>query len=214
VSAGPHTVSETAGTGTSLADYSTTINGACAANGTVTLVAGDNKTCTITNQRAGRIVIRKVAVPQDAQDFNFTCATLGTFQLDDDGADGNPLDSSRAFTGVAAGSYDCSENQVSGWMMQIACTDPDNGTTVEPPTAHIDVDGGETVDCTFTNTFVPGPPPVGGIMGLIDGAAGGARSGGSGTSSSGPDRVAAIALIALAFVAFAGLVTAARRRAG
>ena len=48
VSPGHHTVSET-GVGTSLNDLSTVIGGDCAADGTVTLAEGDNKTCTITN---------------------------------------------------------------------------------------------------------------------------------------------------------------------
>jgi len=48
---GPVTVSETAGTSTSLANYTTVIGGACAADGTLTLAAGENKTCTITNTR-------------------------------------------------------------------------------------------------------------------------------------------------------------------
>jgi len=51
VTVGSHTVGETAGTGTSLTDYVTTIGGDCAANGSITLAAGDNKTCTITNTR-------------------------------------------------------------------------------------------------------------------------------------------------------------------
>ena len=49
--AGPHTVSETAGTGTSLAGYAAAIGGSCAPDGTVTLAAGDSATCTITNTR-------------------------------------------------------------------------------------------------------------------------------------------------------------------
>jgi hypothetical protein len=44
VSIGQHTVSETAGTGTVLANYTSVIGGDCAADGTVTLAAGDNKT--------------------------------------------------------------------------------------------------------------------------------------------------------------------------
>jgi hypothetical protein len=52
VSVGQHTVSEAAGAGgTNLADYVSVISGACAANGTVTLAAGESKTCTITNTR-------------------------------------------------------------------------------------------------------------------------------------------------------------------
>ena len=49
VNPGIHTVSETGGTGTVLSEFSTVIGGDCAANGTVTLALGDQKTCTITN---------------------------------------------------------------------------------------------------------------------------------------------------------------------
>jgi uncharacterized repeat protein (TIGR01451 family) len=48
--AGLRTVSETAGTGTSLGNYLATIGGDCAADGTITLAVGDEKTCTITNK--------------------------------------------------------------------------------------------------------------------------------------------------------------------
>ena len=44
ISAGPHTVSET-----SDSNYTSAISGDCAADGTITLALGDNKTCTITN---------------------------------------------------------------------------------------------------------------------------------------------------------------------
>jgi N-acetylneuraminic acid mutarotase len=52
VAAGSHTVSETAGSGTSISDYVVGIGGSCAADGTVTLAAGDVKTCTITSTRS------------------------------------------------------------------------------------------------------------------------------------------------------------------
>jgi hypothetical protein len=44
-----YTVTEVAGTGTSLANYTTTYSGGCSANGTVNLTAGTNVVCTITN---------------------------------------------------------------------------------------------------------------------------------------------------------------------
>ncbi len=53
VNAGPHTVGETAGTGTSLSDYVTTVSGDCNPDGTVSLALAENKTCTITNVRRG-----------------------------------------------------------------------------------------------------------------------------------------------------------------
>jgi hypothetical protein len=48
---GLHTVSETAGTGTSLADYASVIAGDVAQDGTIMLVAGDDKTAIIVNNR-------------------------------------------------------------------------------------------------------------------------------------------------------------------
>jgi hypothetical protein len=51
VSPGAHRVSESAGTGTSLSDYTTSIGGGCAPDGSVTLSAGQSVTCTITNVR-------------------------------------------------------------------------------------------------------------------------------------------------------------------
>jgi hypothetical protein len=49
LSVGGYTVSETAGTGTDLADYDSVISGDCASDGTITLVAGQIASCTITN---------------------------------------------------------------------------------------------------------------------------------------------------------------------
>lgn len=50
LTAGTYTVGEVAGTGTNLANYTTTITGAgCSPTGVVNLTAGANVTCTITN---------------------------------------------------------------------------------------------------------------------------------------------------------------------
>ncbi len=46
-----YVVGETAGIGTDLADYTSAISGDCASNGSITLAAGENKTCTITNTK-------------------------------------------------------------------------------------------------------------------------------------------------------------------
>jgi hypothetical protein len=60
LSPGSYAVSETAGQNTSLSDYVATINGACAANGSVTLSAGQSATCTITNSRRPRLTVTKL----------------------------------------------------------------------------------------------------------------------------------------------------------
>jgi Right handed beta helix region/Prealbumin-like fold domain len=58
-----YTVDETGANGTNLADYDSTIGGACAANGSVTLSAGQSATCTITNVRKARLTVNKVCQP-------------------------------------------------------------------------------------------------------------------------------------------------------
>jgi hypothetical protein len=58
VVSGAHTVTETAGAGTDLADYRTTICGACAVGGTIQLPTGQTRSCSVTNLRptaAGQI---------------------------------------------------------------------------------------------------------------------------------------------------------------
>src|SRR6266705_1566638 len=71
-----HTVGETAAVG-SLGDYDTVIGGDCAANGSVTLAAGDNKVCTITNTRHATLTVNKVLSPAgDTGRFNLQCDTV------------------------------------------------------------------------------------------------------------------------------------------
>ncbi len=74
VNAGNHTVGETAGTATTLSDYTTVIGGDCAANGTVSLALAQNKTCTITNTKKGMAQIVKTVSgqpPPAGQSFTF-----------------------------------------------------------------------------------------------------------------------------------------------
>ena len=67
MSVGSHTVGETGGTGTNLANYSTAIDcGAGPVTGTsttVSLALGDDKTCTITNLGSPRLAVTKVVRP-------------------------------------------------------------------------------------------------------------------------------------------------------
>ena len=61
LSSGAHSVAEVAAAGTNLDNYVSSIGGDCLADGSVSLAAGDNKTCTITNTRKARLfVIKKV----------------------------------------------------------------------------------------------------------------------------------------------------------
>ncbi len=71
LAAGSHTVSEQAGTNTNPDDYSATIGGDCAADGSVLLAVGEEKTCTITNKRKPQLQVTKVLIPNtDPGKFN------------------------------------------------------------------------------------------------------------------------------------------------
>ena len=173
IAAGSKSVSETAppppaGWGyTSLIcadpDAGTTTAGPTAS---IDLDVNETVTCTYTNTKLATVIIVKDTVPNAAQDFSFACGTLGVFQLDDD-ADGT-LPNSKQFDDVSPGSYQCTEANVSGYQITASCSDPDSGSTVSVPSVTVDADPGETVTCTFTNTFRPGDNPVGGIVGLVE----------------------------------------------
>jgi len=149
VTIGAHTVAETAGTATSLANYVSVIGGDCDAAGNVSLAAGDNKTCTITNTRRGTIIVEKQTNPDGAAgSFTFTGDVAGSV------SDGGQL----TLNNVAPGSYKSIESDPTpGFdLTSISC---DDGASATPSTtnlgtrtAYFKVDPGETVKCTFTNT--------------------------------------------------------------
>jgi hypothetical protein len=56
---GAYSVSETAGSNTSLGDYDAVIGGACSSGGSVTLTAGQTATCTISNTRKAKVTVTK-----------------------------------------------------------------------------------------------------------------------------------------------------------
>ncbi len=105
----------------------------------------------------GTIVMVKDAVPNDAQDFNFSL-TNGTtinqsFQLDDD-SDAT-LPNSRTFS-VPPGTWTAAEvfPLPATWALtNLVCVDPTNNTTVNvgAGTASINLASAETVTCTYTN---------------------------------------------------------------
>lgn len=114
-----------------------------------------NNTAVDDDIPTGTIVIVKDAVPNDAQDFVFTTTGTGlsAFSLDDDG-DGT-LANTRTFAGLEPGSYSVTEGAIAGWSLTgLNCSDPDSGTATDlvNRTATIDVDSGETVTCTYTNS--------------------------------------------------------------
>ena len=115
VDPGQVTVAELAGTGTSLADYVSSVScdsGKGSANGTSHAFSadyGDKVTCTITNQRKGKIIVEKQTNPDGAtQQFSFTPSYGAGFQL----ADGQQNTSAA----LAPGTYSVSET-VPSWVV-------------------------------------------------------------------------------------------------
>ncbi|HAI63239.1 TPA: hypothetical protein DCL89_03335 [candidate division WWE3 bacterium] len=106
-----------------------------------TLVSGDNKTCTITNDdQAGTLIVKKVVVNNnggllEADDFTFKVGDGAPVSFEADGQ--NDLT-------VNAGTYTITEPAVSGYS-----TTYDNCTSVG-------VSIGETETCTITNDDLPG----------------------------------------------------------
>jgi uncharacterized repeat protein (TIGR01451 family) len=146
--AGPHTVGETAGTGTDLANYTSVISGACAADGTVTLAAGDNKTCTITNTHKTTLTVNKICAPaNDSGKFNLQIdgQTAGT------GASAGCGGTTGAVT-VSATQHTVGETAVTG-------TDLANYTSVIGGACAADgkvtLATGDNKVCTITNTRKP-----------------------------------------------------------
>jgi plastocyanin len=128
-------------------------------NGVATIMVdpGESVTVTFTNTKLGRISVTKVSLPDDPQDFSFTTmgAGLEAFTLDDDGVLNNPWSDSRLFTDLAPGSYTITETAVSNWdLTDLVISDPDNGSSVNKVAGFvtIDLDPGEQIVVTFTNT--------------------------------------------------------------
>ncbi|MDA4848404.1 choice-of-anchor D domain-containing protein [Hoeflea poritis] len=178
VDPGSYSISQAAVTG-----YVTTVScvgdgGDATISGTTVsfeLTASRDITCTFTSldiTLTGTIVVIKDAVPDGPRDFSFTTTgglTPATFDLDDD-ADG-ALSNTQIFSNVLAGSYTISETATPGYSTALRCVDPDGGTTTSVGTATVDLDAGETVTCTFTNTGASEINVTGNGVVIVDGDA-------------------------------------------
>ncbi len=167
--AGTYTVTENAVTGWIVTavtcDDPNSSGNATNRTATIDLDAGETVTCTFRNEPdpnvpRGTLVIVKDAAPDDPQNFNFSIPGIDSlFPLDDDPSSATPNQYSAT---VAAGTYTATEEDITGWnLTDITCLDPDNGSSTTPTAqrATLDIDGGETVTCTFRNE----PAPVGTI---------------------------------------------------
>lgn len=108
---------------------------------------GQNATCMITNTKKSKVTIRKETIPEDSvTDFLFKADYIGEFNLKNN-------ESKSSY--IEPGNRNVIEEVPKGWYLtNIVCQDSDSGTTVNlsQKTASLDVDVGEEIMCTFTNT--------------------------------------------------------------
>ena len=72
----------------------------------IDVLSGEVVTCTFTNRKRGQIVVVQDSQPDDPQDFDFTAGgglSPSSFQLDDDGDNGNDLSNTQVFADVVPG---------------------------------------------------------------------------------------------------------------
>ncbi len=145
VNTGTHTISETAGTGTNLSDYTVVIGGDCAADGSVTLSAGNNKTCTITNTKRGSITVHKNVLAPDGNDVSDT----HSFSVTLNSGNTNPVSeaSSYTYSNLTPGNYSIGENVDANYDFMNFSQDTDPETSG----AQITIAPGQNVDLTITN---------------------------------------------------------------
>ncbi|NMB94719.1 MAG: DUF11 domain-containing protein [Flexilinea flocculi] len=109
----------------------------------IELDPGETVTCTFTNTQDGLIIVEKQTLPDgDPKQFAFSGDAVGTL------TDGNMF-----ITNKAPGTYNSMEGLETGWdLTSIVCDDTDSSGNLTTRTATFELDPGESVKCTFTNT--------------------------------------------------------------
>ena len=121
-----------------------TFGGDCGADGIITIAAGQNSTCSITNTKQATVTIKKVTAPASSLAFAFSASgglQPPTFTLSNGQA--------QAFTVPPGQTRTFTETVPPGWRLTTggdpACVVATSGVTVTPT-------AGQVVTCTFTNT--------------------------------------------------------------
>jgi hypothetical protein len=128
-------------------DSGTTVN-VGAGTASIDLDDGEVVTCTFVNVQQGSITIVKEVQPDSMSTFDFLGdGGIGAFSLSGNG-------DSDTFANLTPGTYNVEETGLAGHLLvQIACIDPDGGSSTGPTVAIIDLDAGESITCTFTNVL-------------------------------------------------------------
>jgi hypothetical protein len=158
---GTYTISESAGTGTDLADYVSSLSGTgCGGpgigTGSVTLDDGlDNFTCTFTNVRKAEVTVCKALSPA-TDSGTFDLFINGGNTVADEAGDGDcgskliavAAGGNTAVTVSEDGGQDNGGTSLSNYQTFISC---DNGSSGVGTSINFNVITGETVSCTITN---------------------------------------------------------------
>jgi uncharacterized cupredoxin-like copper-binding protein len=112
------------------------------ATATFMVEAGETVKCTFTDTKRGNIKVKKVTVPSgDPQSFSFSGDVVASLT---DGQTSSAVE-------VVPGSYSSTETVPAGWdLTSIGCDDANSSGS--GATANFNVEAGESVTCTFTNT--------------------------------------------------------------
>ncbi|MSW88406.1 MAG: hypothetical protein F2799_06220 [Actinobacteria bacterium] len=166
VTAGPHSVGETAGTGTSLSDFTSAtvcLNGdqeITPVQGQYDIPEGSSVVCTITNTRqTGSLTIVKTVPLGTPQPFSFTGPHDDVFELVPNGGDGGDT-ASKTYT-LATGTWTASEGTVpTGFVFtSLACSTSEGGATIDGKNLTLNLLAGENITCTWVNTPSATPNP-------------------------------------------------------
>jgi hypothetical protein len=117
----------------------------------ISLVTGEQVTCTFNNVKQGTINFIKQTVGGNGSFDYISDLPGGNFSLATAGGTSPP----QSFANVPPGVYSVTETVPSGWdLTDLSCTDPDGGTTWDVATGIVtlDVDAGENFDCIYENT--------------------------------------------------------------
>ena len=109
---------------------------------TFNVEAGETVTCTFTNSMQGQVIVKKVMVG-GTDSFSYTGTPSGAIAV-------NNGTISQA---VAPGQYTSTEAAKAGWdLTALSCDDANSTGSLANRQATFNVEAGETVTCTFTNS--------------------------------------------------------------
>ena len=130
-------------TGISCGDDANSSGNIGLATATFNVDPGETVTCNFVNTKRGEIIIEKQTLPDgDSQSFSFAGDVGGSLS-----------DGQQTSIDVAPGSYSSTETVPAGWdLTGITCDDGASSGDIGTATASFNVDPGEVVKCTFTNT--------------------------------------------------------------